>query len=100
MPHEPIGSCPPSQGTRSKHCLACGQAKPLTDFPTRVSGGRANSCKGCQRAVSRLAGRRRGAAMCLLIAAHPEEWAGLLGLVRGRRQLGTTQPKGGGGDAA
>jgi hypothetical protein len=34
--------------------------------------------------------------MRLLIAAHPEEWAGLLGLVRAGRQLGTAGPKGGG----
>jgi hypothetical protein len=38
--------------------------------------------------------------MRLLIAAHPEEGAGLLGLVRGRRQLGTNRPKQGGRDAA
>jgi hypothetical protein len=33
--------------------------------------------------------------MRLLIAAHPEEWAGLLGLVHGR-QLGTSRREGGG----
>jgi hypothetical protein len=38
--------------------------------------------------------------MRLLIAAHPEEWAGLLGLVRAHRQLGTNGPKRGGRDAA
>jgi hypothetical protein len=38
--------------------------------------------------------------MRLLIAAHPGEWAGLLGLVRGHRQLGNTRPKEGGRDAA
>jgi hypothetical protein len=100
MPHEPIGSCPPSQRTRSQACLACGHAKPLADSPTTVGGGRASSCKDCQRAMSRMASRRRAAAMRLLIAAHPEEWAGLLRLVRGHRQLGTTRPKGGGQDAA
>jgi hypothetical protein len=36
----------------------------------------------------------------LLIAFHPEEYQALLGLVRGRHQLGTTRPKGGGHDAA
>jgi hypothetical protein len=33
--------------------------------------------------------------MRLLIAAHPEEWAGLLGLVHGRRQP-ITRLRGGG----
>jgi hypothetical protein len=33
--------------------------------------------------------------MRLLIAAHPEEWAGLLGLVRGRRQAASHAPGGG-----
>jgi hypothetical protein len=36
--------------------------------------------------------------MRLLIAAHPEEWAGLLTLVRGRCQVGTARPRGGGHD--
>jgi hypothetical protein len=98
MPHEPSGSCSPVQQARSKRCLACEQVKPAADFATPA--GRYTSCRDCQQAASRLASRRRAAAMRLLIAAHPEEWAGLLGLVRGRSQLGTTRPKRGGRDAA
>ena len=81
MRHEPSGSCPPVQQTPSKRCPACDQAKPLAEFAT-TPGGRPSCCRDCQRAASRLASRRRAAAMRLLIAAHPEEWAGLLGLVR------------------
>jgi hypothetical protein len=36
--------------------------------------------------------------MRLLIALHPEEWAGLLGLVGGRRQTASHAPAGGGVD--
>ncbi len=84
MPHEPSGSCPPVQQARSKRCPACAQAKPLADFSTTPAG--LSSCRAC----------RRAAAMRLLIATHPEEWAGLLGLVRGHHQLATTRPQGGG----
>ena len=98
MPHEPSGSCPPVPQARSKHCPACKQVKPIADFATPA--GRSSSFRNCHRAASRLASRRRAAAIRLLIAAHPEEWAGLLGLVRGRRQLGTNWPKRGGRDAA
>ena len=83
---EPTGSCPPVQPTVSKHCPACYQAKPLGDFSSPT--GFSCYCRDCQRAASRLASRRRAAAIRLLIAAHPEEWAGLLGLVRAH-QLGT-----------
>jgi hypothetical protein len=92
---EPTGSCPPVQPLALKCCPGCKQVKPRSDFPTTPSGA-SSSCRGCQRAVSRLASRRPAAAMRLLIAAHPEEWAGLLGLVRGRRQLVTARPMGGG----
>jgi hypothetical protein len=98
MPHEPSDSCSPVQQARSKRCSACEQVKPVADFATLAS--RCSSCWDCQRAASRLASRRRAATMRLLIAAHPEEWTGLLGLVRGRRQLGTNRPKRGGRDAA
>jgi hypothetical protein len=98
MPHEPSGSCSPVQQARSKRCPARQQAKPVADFTTPA--GHSSSCRDCQRAASRLASRRRAAAMRLLIAAHPEEWAGLLGLIRGRRQLGSNRPKRGGRDAA
>jgi hypothetical protein len=98
MPHEPSGSRSPVQQARSKRCSACEQVKSVADLATSAS--RCSSCRDCQRAASRLASRRRAAAMRLLIAAHPEEWAGLLGLARGRRQLGTNWPKRGGRDAA
>ena len=92
---EPTDSCPPVQPRISKRCPACQQAKPLADFAT-IPGGPRSYCRDCQRAASRLASRRRAAAMRLLIAAHPEEWAGVLGLVRGRLKVGATRPKGGG----
>jgi hypothetical protein len=88
MLFEPSGSCPPVQQARSKRCPVCRQARPLADFSTTGRGGLDNSCRDCRRPISRLASRRRAAAMRLLIAAHPEEWAGLLGLVCARR-LGT-----------
>jgi hypothetical protein len=97
MPHEPSGSCSPVQQARKRRPDR-EQVKPLADLATSAS--RCSSCWDCRRAASRLASRRRAAAMRLLIAAHPEEWAGLLGLVRGRRQLGTNWPKRGGRDAA
>jgi uncharacterized protein (DUF983 family) len=99
MHDEPTGVRTALQSPERKRCPACQQVKPHTAFsttPTSLS----SYCRDCERAVSRLASRRRQAAMRLLIAAHPEEWAGLLGLVRGRCQLGTTRPKGGGRDAA
>jgi hypothetical protein len=34
--------------------------------------------------------------MRLLIAAHPEEWAAFLGLVRAKRHVATNHPTGGG----
>ena len=98
MPHEPSGSCSPVQQARSKRCSTCKQVKPTADFATPA--GRSSFCRDFQRAASRLASRRRAAAMRLLIAAHPEEWAGLLGLVRAHRQLVTNRPKRGGRDAA
>jgi hypothetical protein len=91
---EPTGSCPPVQPSASKRCPACQQVKPGSDVATTQSG--ASYCRDCQRAAARLSSRRRAAAMRLLIAAHPEEWAGLLGLVRAHRQFGTRQPRGGG----
>jgi hypothetical protein len=60
-----------------RHCPACQQAKLCTEFSS-TPAGLSSYCRDCQRAVSRLASRRRRAAMRLLIAAHPEEWAGLL----------------------
>jgi hypothetical protein len=108
MPHEPSGSCPPVHQARSKRCSACQQAKPLSDFVATSLGP--SSCRDCRRVVTRLASRRWAAAMRLLIAAHPEEWAGLLRLVQGRphvprRAEGSYQTllarvQGGGGNAA
>jgi hypothetical protein len=85
MPHEPSGSCPPVQQAPAKRCAACGQSRPLAEFATTLAG-RCASCRACRRAAARLASRRRAAAMRLLIALHPQEWAGLLALVGGRRQ--------------
>jgi hypothetical protein len=95
MHDEPTGLRAALQSSERKRCPACQQVKPCTDFAT-IPKGTACYCEACQRAASRLASRRRRAAMRLLIAAHPDEWAGLLGLVRAGRQLGTTRPKGGG----
>jgi hypothetical protein len=98
MHDEPIGARTALQAPESKPCPACQQVKACTAF-SLTSGGLTSSCTECQRAVSRLASRRRRAAMRLLIAAHPEEWAGLLALVRGRHQVDTSRPQGGGRDA-
>jgi hypothetical protein len=86
MLFEPSGSCPPVQQSRSKRCRVCRQARPLPDFSTNGRGSLADSCRDC----------RRAAAMPLLIAAHPAEGAGLLGLVRGRHQAGASHAWGGG----
>jgi hypothetical protein len=96
MHDEPTGLRAALQSSERKRCPACQQIKPCTDFATTPNGIASSHCQSCQRAASRLASRRRRAAMRLLIAAHPEELAGLLGLVRSRRQLGTTRPGGGG----
>jgi hypothetical protein len=97
MPHEPSGSCPPVQHAPAKHCSACGQTRPLAEFPTSPAGRCASCCQACRRAAARLASRRRAAAIRLLIALHPQEWAGLLSLVAGRRQAASHAPGGGGG---
>ena len=98
MQDEPTGLRAALQFPDRKRCLTCQQIKPCPDFATALSG-LSSYCRDCQRAVSRLASRRRRAAMRLLIAAHPDEWAGLLGLVRASRRLGTSQPREGGRDA-
>ena len=91
MPHEPSGSCPPIQQAPAKRCPACGRLRPLAEFPMSPAGRCAACCSGCRRAAARLASRRRAAAMRLLIAFHPEEWAGLIALVSGRGQLAATR---------
>jgi hypothetical protein len=92
MPHEPSGSCPPVQHAPAKPCPACGQARSLAEFPTSPSGRPVSCCQGCWRTTVRLASRRRAAAMRLLIALHPQEWAGLLALVGGRHQATSHAP--------
>jgi hypothetical protein len=98
MHDEPTGVRAALQSPKRKRCPACQQLKHRTDFFT-TPASLSSSCQDCQRAGSRLASRRRHAAVRLLIAFHPEEYQALLGLVRGRHQLGT-RPKGGGRDAA
>jgi hypothetical protein len=97
MPHEPSGSCPPVQQAPARHCPDCGQIRPLAEFPKNLAG-RCTSCGNCRRAAVRLASRRRAAAIRLLIALHPEEWAALLALIGGRRQTASHAPAGGGMD--
>jgi hypothetical protein len=98
MHDEPTGVRAALQSPRRKRCPACQQSEHRADVST-TPAGLSSSCQDCQRASSRLASRRRQAAVRLLIALHPEEYQALLGLVHGRRQLGT-RPKGGGRDAA
>jgi hypothetical protein len=69
----------------------------LAEFAT-LAGRCASCCQGCRRATARLASRRRAAAVRLLIGLHPEEWAGLLALVGGRRQVASHAAAGGGAD--
>ena len=97
MHDEPTGVRTALQSPERKHCPACQQPKHRTDFPTTPAG--LSSCEDCQRASSRLASRRRQAAVRLLIAFHPEEYQSLLRLVHGHHQLGIW-PEGGGLDAA
>jgi hypothetical protein len=98
MPHEPSGSCPPVQLAPAKRCAACSQARPLAEFPPSPAGRPASCCSACRRSAARLASRRRAAAMRLLIALHPQEWAGLLALVAGRHQAASHAAAGGGAD--
>jgi hypothetical protein len=90
MPHEPSGPYPPVQQAPTKRCPACGHTRPLAEFAT-TPAGRSSPRGDCRRAAARLASRRRAAAMRLLIALHPQEWAGLLALVGGRRQPPATR---------
>jgi hypothetical protein len=99
MHDEPTGVHTALQSPKRKRCHACRLLKHRADFSI-TPAGRSAYCQDCQRASSRLASRRRRAAVRLLIAFYPEEYQALLGLVHGRRQLGS-RPKGGGGrDAA
>jgi hypothetical protein len=98
MHDEPTGLRAALQSPQRKHCPVCQQVKACTDFAT-TSSGASSYCRDCQRADSRLASRRRRAATRLLIAAHPDEWAGLLRLVRAKHQVGTNPVTRGGRDA-
>jgi hypothetical protein len=98
MHDEPTGVRAALQSPKRKRCRACEQLKHRAGFP--APAGLASPCQDCQRASSRLAGRRRQAAIRLLIAFHLEEYQALLGLVHGRHQFGTTRPRGGSRDAA
>jgi hypothetical protein len=69
----------------------------LAEFATTLAGRSVSCCQACRRATARLASRRRAAAVRLLIALHPEEWAGLLALVGGHRAA-SHAPAGGGTD--
>jgi hypothetical protein len=95
MHAQPTGLRPALESPEGKPCMACQQVKPRSKFAASPSGA-SSYCQECQRAASRLASRRRRAAMRLLIAAHPEEWAGLLGLVRAGQQAGASHFGGGG----
>ena len=98
MPHEPSRSCPPVQQAPTKRCPVCGQARPLAEFATTLASRPSSCCSACRWATARLASRRRAAAVRLLIALHPEEWAGLLALVGGHRHAASHAPAGGGTD--
>jgi hypothetical protein len=97
MHDEPTGVRAVLQSPECKGCPACQQVKPLAHFsPTPV--GLSSYCQDCKRASSRLASRRRQAAVRLLIAFHPEEYHALLRLVRGGSQPYVAER--GAGDAA
>jgi hypothetical protein len=97
MHDEPTGVRPALQSPERKRCPACQQVKHRADLPT-TPAGRSPYCQDCKRAISRLASRRRQAAVRLLIAFHPEEYQVWLWLVRGGGQPHLTQR--GAGDAA
>jgi hypothetical protein len=96
MHDEPTGVRAALQSPERERCPAQ-QVKHRPDFSATPAS--LSSCQDCQRASSRLASRRRQAAVRLLIAFHPDEYQALLGLVRGR-QVGTTRSNKGGCDAA
>jgi hypothetical protein len=69
-----------------KRCPACQQVKHVSEFYATLHGRPSGYCKACQRAVSRTSRLRRQAAVRLLAAAHPDEWAAALRQVREERQ--------------
>ena len=96
MLDEPTGVRTALQSPERKRCLACQQVKHRVDFYPTPAGP--PYCQDCKRAISRLASRRRQAAVRLLIALHPEEYHALLRLVRGGSRFRLTER--GAGDAA
>jgi hypothetical protein len=98
MPHEPTGWRPPVQRAAAKRYPACDYTQPVESFYTTRRGRLSGYCKPCQRSATRLSGRRRDAAIRLLIASHPEEYQVWLRLVRGGSQ--PHLPERGVGDAA
>jgi hypothetical protein len=97
MHNEPTGVRTTLQSPARKRCPACQQVKPLAHF-SPTPAGLSSSCQDCKRASSRLASRRRRAAVRLLIAFHPEEYHALLWLVGDGGQPHLTER--GTGDAA
>ena len=98
MPYEPTGLCPSIQRAAVKRCPACASTQAVENFYTTRRGRPSGYCKPCQRSATRLSGRRRDAAIRLLIASHPEEYQVWLLLVCGgsQQRLGER----GAGDAA
>jgi hypothetical protein len=74
MHDERTNSARSAQARTQKHCPACGEDKPLSEFYTLRSGAPSGYCKSCQRAASRRSRRRRNAALRALIARYPEAW--------------------------
>jgi hypothetical protein len=97
MHDEPTGVRAALQSPERKRCPACQRVKHRTNF-SPTPAGRCSYCQDCKRAISRLASRRRQAAVRLLIAFHPEEYHALLRLVRGGSRPHLTER--GAGDAA
>ena len=97
MHDEPTGVRAALQSPSRKRCPTCQQPEHCINFST-TPAGLSSPCQDCQRASSRLASRRRQAAVRLLIAFHPEEYHALLRLVRGGRQPRLRE--GGASDAA
>ncbi len=97
MHDEPTGVRTALQSPERKRCPACQQVKHRANF-SPTPAGLSSHCQDCKRASSRLASRRRQAAVRLLIAFYPEEYHALLRLVRGGSQPYLTER--GAGDAA
>jgi hypothetical protein len=66
------------QARTHKRCPACGKEKVLSEFYRSATGRPSGYCKGCQRAISRRARKRRNAAIRALIALQPDAWRAAL----------------------